>query len=191
MRSFERCEYYHEFGCHLSLCSRESADRREGLTGVSRAPTSHWSRHETPPIQHYTRIWIHVWPSASTSPSADCAVLPPLSPITRDNVQIILAGLSALKFANKPAFWCLCLRFLAPVTSNSKYKTFVWMVFLGYFFWVFLNYWYTWKQVLGAVNNESGYGHVFRRSNFSDPWQGKDGQWLMTDNNYHTEKKGH
>ena len=28
------------------------------------------------------------------------------------------------------------------------------MVFLGYFFRVFLNYWYTWKQVLGAVNNE-------------------------------------
>ena len=26
---------------------------------------------------------------------------------------------------------------------------------LGLFFRVFLNYWYTWKQVLGAVYNES------------------------------------
>ena len=62
------------------------------------------------------------------------------------------------------------------------------MVFLGYFFRVFLNYWYTWKQVLGAVNNEIVFLAIQLLGSMT---QGKDGQWLMTDNNDHTEKKGH
>ena len=126
-----------------------SVHRRAGLTGVSKAPTSHWSRHLPYNTRHVFEFIFGPPPPPRRPSVAQCAVLPPLSPITRDNVQITPASLTALKFANKPACCCLCLRFLAPVVVSIKPSLY------GWYSWVFLNYWYTWKQVLGAVNNES------------------------------------